>query len=96
MILEVAQLNILPGKSQEFQRAFEQAQKIIASSPGYISHELLRSIEVQDQFILLVRWQTLADHEEGFRRSAPYLEWKKLLHHFYDPFPRVDHYEPFK
>ncbi len=33
----------------------------------------------------------LEDHTEGFRRSAAYREWKSLLHHFYDPFPTVEH-----
>lgn len=35
----------------------------------------------------------MAAHEEGFRKSAAYLDWKRLLHHFYDPFPTVLHYE---
>jgi heme-degrading monooxygenase HmoA len=61
--------------------------------PGYISHELRHCIEQSNHYILLVRCQTLADHEQGFRQSAQYLEWKKLLHHFYDPFPTVLHYE---
>lgn len=93
MILEVAVLNILPGESQQFEGAFAKAQKIIAQMPGYISHELLRCLEVEDRYILLVRWQTIADHEVGFRQSPHYQEWKKLLHHFYDPFPTVEHYE---
>jgi hypothetical protein len=40
-----------------------------------------------------VRWDTVADHEEGFRKSPQYQRWKLLLHHFYDPFPTVNHYE---
>ena len=93
MILEIAPLNIRTGQSAEFETAFMQAQAIIASMPGYISHELQRCIEYQDQYVLLVRWQTLADHEQGFRQSPQYQEWKKLLHHFYDPFPVVEHYK---
>jgi len=34
----------------------------------------------------------LEDHTVGFRGSADYLEWKALLHHFYDPFPTVEHF----
>lgn len=93
MILEVAVLNILPGENQQFEGAFAKAQKIIAQTPGYISHELLRCVEVEDRYILLVRWQSIADHEVGFRQSPHYQEWKKLLHHFYEPFPTVEHYE---
>ena len=40
-----------------------------------------------------VRWQTLADHTVGFRGSAEYQTWRRLLHHFYDPFPTVEHFE---
>jgi heme-degrading monooxygenase HmoA len=39
-----------------------------------------------------MRWERLEDHTDGFRRSAEYQDWKRLLHHFYDPFPVVEHY----
>jgi heme-degrading monooxygenase HmoA len=93
MILEIAPLHIRDGQSQNFEAAFRQTQTIIASMPGYISHELQRCIEQNNHYVLLVRWQTLADHERGFRQSPQYQEWKKLLHHFYDPFPTLLHYE---
>lgn len=93
MILEIAMLQIREEKDREFEAAFEKAQSIIASMPGYISHELQRCIEVAGKYALLVRWQTLEDHEKGFRLSPQYQEWKNLLHHFYDPFPIVEHFK---
>lgn len=93
MILEVAILNIKPGQSAEFEAAFRQASPIIQSIDGYISHELQRCIETPDRYILLARWQTLEAHTVNFRESPQYQEWKRLLHHFYDPFPVVEHYE---
>jgi heme-degrading monooxygenase HmoA len=93
MVLEVAILNVKPGQSNAFESAFRQAQSIISSMPGYISHQLQRCIEVPDQYVLLVNWQQLADHTIGFRQSSQYQEWRRLLHHFYDPFPTVEHYE---
>lgn len=92
MILEVAVLNVRPGQSPAFERAFAQAQEIIASMPGYLSHQLQRCLEAENQYLLLVQWRTLEDHTVGFRQSEPYREWKRLLHHFYDPFPTVEHY----
>jgi heme-degrading monooxygenase HmoA len=94
MILEVAPLQVRPGQSGAFEAAFRQAQAIISSMPGYISHELHSCIERENEYVLLVRWQTLNDHQLGFRQSPQYQEWKKLLHHFYEPFPAVLHYEP--
>ena len=94
MILEVAILNVRPGRGADFEHAFALAQSIISMMPGYISHELRRCIESPDKYILLVWWQTLEDHTVGFRSSQQYNEWKQLLHHFYEPFPIVEHYEP--
>lgn len=91
-ILETAILNIKPGKNQEFEAAFIEATQIISAMPGYISHNLQKCIEVEDRYLLLVYWQTLEDHTLGFRQSPAYQTWKQLLHHFYDPFPTVEHY----
>ena len=93
MILEAAPLQVKPAQSAAFEKAFGVAQAIISSMPGYRSHELQRCIEREGHYLLLVRWDSVADHEEGFRKSPQYQEWRKLLHHFYDPFPTVLHYE---
>jgi heme-degrading monooxygenase HmoA len=93
MILEVAHLQVRSGQADAFESAFHTAQVIITSMSGYISHELQRCIEREGEYVLLVRWQSLKDHEVGFRQSPQYQEWRKLLHHFYDPFPTVLHYE---
>ena len=92
MILEVAILNVKPGLKDSFAAAFAQASPIISSMEGYISHELQQCIETENRYLLLVRWQTLDHHTVGFRQSPQYQEWKALLHHFYDPFPTVEHY----
>lgn len=93
MILEVAVLNVIPGMEDDFLEAFSKAKDIISGMAGYISHQLKRCIENKSQFILLVEWKKLSDHTEGFRQSKEYQQWKALLHHFYDPFPTVEHYE---
>ncbi len=95
MILEQAILHIKPGKSEAFEKAFKEAQKIISTMKGYIRHDVLKCIEENDKYVLLVEWETIEDHETGFRKSEEYQQWKKLLHHFYDPFPIVQHYQSF-
>lgn len=93
MILEAVMLNVKNGLELDFETAFNKASNIISSMDGYLSHELHRCIEVQGKYLLLVRWESLEDHTIGFRSSPEYQEWKKLLHHFYDPFPIVEHFE---
>jgi heme-degrading monooxygenase HmoA len=92
MVLEVAILSVLQDQEPAFETAFNRAIPILTGTSGYISHELRRCIEHKSRYVLLVQWQTLEDHIIGFRGSPQYQEWKALLHHFYDPFPTVEHY----
>ena len=92
MILEMAILDVRVGLEGEFEAAFARASSIIASMPGYISHQLQRCVERSNRYALLVNWASLEAHTVGFRGSPEYQRWKELLHHFYDPFPVVEHY----
>jgi heme-degrading monooxygenase HmoA len=92
VILELVILDIKPGSNQAYERAFAQAAPLIAASQGHVSHELKRCIETPHRYVLMVQWESLEAHTIGFRQSAAYQQWKALLHHFYDPFPVVEHY----
>ena len=94
MIVEHALLPVKPGAEDDFVEAFETAKGIIASMPGFRRLTLSRCIERPSTFLLLVEWETLEDHTEGFRGSEEYSEWRRRLHDFYDPFPTVEHFEP--
>jgi heme-degrading monooxygenase HmoA len=94
MVLEVVVLDVKRGQGPAFEAAFQQAAPIVARAPGYRSHELQKCIERPDRYVLLIRWDTLEAHTLGFRGSPDYQEWKRHLHHFYDPFPAVEHYQP--
>jgi|SRR5581483_7748450 len=92
MIVEHALLDVRAGHESEFESVFATAKAIIAASSGFRSLRLLRGIESPSRFLLIVEWDTLEDHTVGFRSSDAYQEWRRLLHHFYDPFPVVEHY----
>lgn len=94
MILEAAMLQVKPGLTRQFEQSFKEASPLIASIDGYLGHELQHCMEDDHKYLLLVRWRSLEDHTEGFRESAQYQEWKALLHHYYSPFPAVEHYTP--
>jgi heme-degrading monooxygenase HmoA len=83
---------VRPGLEREFEAAFEQAHALIAVQPGFRSLRLSRSLETPHEYLLLVEWDSVEAHTEGFRRSAEYLQWKALLHGFYEPFPVVEHF----
>ena len=92
MILEHALLHIKPGQSAAFEAAMKQAKPLIAASPGFIGIEVRAAAEVPDTYLLMVKWQSIAAHRDGFRKSQRYAKWKALLHHFYDPMPEVSYF----
>ena len=93
MITEHALLDVVPGRELEFVGAMQRAKSLIAASPGFVSLRVERCLERPSRFLLLVEWECLEDHTEGFRQSPTYEEWRAALHHFYDPFPVVEHFE---
>ena len=68
------------------------AEPLIAATSGFESIKIHRCIETPNRYLLLVTWNNIEDHNIGFRQSDRYPEWRKPLHHFYDPVPLVEHY----
>ncbi len=93
MILEHAVLNVRPGQQAEFEAAYAVARPLIAGAGGCRSVRVERCLETPGRYLLLVEWDSLEDHTEGFRGSDAFQEWRRLLHHFYDPAPVVEHFE---
>jgi heme-degrading monooxygenase HmoA len=93
MVLEMAILQVIKGEESHFEKDFAIASQFIQSIPGYAGHSLRKCLEAENKYLLLVDWEKLEDHTIGFRESDAYLEWKRLLHHYYNPFPVVEHYE---
>jgi heme-degrading monooxygenase HmoA len=94
MILELAMITVRPSTESEFERVFPTAVRLISASPGYVSHELRRSIETPNRYALTIRWRTLEDHTLGFRGSPAFSEWRTQLAPFLAGPPVVEHFQP--
>ena len=93
MILEIVKWDIKSSKEIEFEAAFNNAQKILSDTPGYISHQFHKCIEKPNRYMLLVKWETLEDHTIGFRKSKAYQDYRNMLSRYYEPGATVEHYE---
>lgn len=89
---ELALLEVRAGEEVAFEAALKSAIPLISATPGFVSLRVDRCIEKTNRYALHVEWETIEAHTEGFRGSDRYEHWRALLHHFYDPFPTVDHY----
>jgi heme-degrading monooxygenase HmoA len=92
VILEVVILNVQPNQEAAFEAAMLQARPLIATTPGFEGIEVRRCVETPNRYLMVVRWETIEAHTVGFRQSERYPPWRGLLHHYYEPFPIVEHY----
>ena len=92
MIVEHAVLNIRKGKALEFEVALKGARHLIEETEGFQKMEVRACVESKERYLLLVWWSNVEAHTQGFRGSPRYAEWRSALHHFFEPFPTVQHY----
>jgi heme-degrading monooxygenase HmoA len=94
MIVELAQIAVTVGREAEFEGVFPAAIAVLAKSPGYLGHELRRSVETANRYALRIEWETLEDHTVGFRGSPAFAEWRRLIGPFFAAPPVVEHFRP--
>lgn len=92
MILEHAIFPVKPGQAKEFEGAWAKARKIIEAAKGCVKAEMRQGVENPDSFMLLVQWDSLGDHMQGFRQSPAIKEFGSLLAPFFAGAPSMDHY----
>jgi len=92
VILEFALITVKPSTEEQFQSVFPTAIRLLAESPGYLSHQLQRSVETPTRYALLVEWRTLEDHTQGFRGSPAFAAWRAHLAPFLAAPPVVEHF----
>jgi len=93
MIVEVADLLVRPGTEDAFDADIARGvQTVIAHARGYLRHQILRGIESPQRFLLLIEWETLEDHTEGFRGSEAFARWRAIVSPYFARPPHVEHF----
>lgn len=91
MILEIAQIDVTPGKEAEFEAGVQKAVPVFQRAKGCQGVTLQRSHEKPSRYRLFVRWATLENHTVDFRESADFQEWRGLVGPYFAAPPEVEH-----
>jgi heme-degrading monooxygenase HmoA len=92
MVLEVATIDVRAGQEAAFEAAYRGARREVSSTPGCRSVRLTRGVESPSRFVLLVEWDSVAAHVDGFRATDRFVRWRQAISpHFAQP-PTVEHY----
>ncbi|GAA3268119.1 MULTISPECIES: antibiotic biosynthesis monooxygenase family protein [Dactylosporangium] len=92
MVLEVALIDVLEGREDEFAAAYRKAHEVLATTPGCRSVRMTRGVESASRFVLLVEWDSVEAHLENFRATERFAQWRGLIGPFFDGAPRVEHF----
>jgi heme-degrading monooxygenase HmoA len=92
MVLEIAEFSIRSGAEDSFATAYGRVARLIRDSPGCLSMRMTRGIETPERFVLLVEWENLSDHTEGFRESTSFQVWRQELSSYFAEAPHVEHH----
>ena len=82
--------------NSDFEDAFIKAGHVLAKAEGHISYELKKCMESRNQYLVLIKWQTLEDHTNKFIQSDFLKELGYLIGKYFVAAPSVNHYELIK
>lgn len=92
MVLEIAQIDVLPGQEDGFAAAYAQARPLLAETEGCLTTRMTRGVESPSRFVLLVEWESVQAHEENFRATDRFTQWRTILSPFFAKPPFVEHF----
>lgn len=92
MVREVATIIVKAGSEDAFVAAFQASRELLAGTPGCQEVHLARGVEQPSRFVLLVRWDSLEAHVEGFRGTERFTTWLEHVGPFFDGEPSVEHF----
>jgi heme-degrading monooxygenase HmoA len=93
MVLEIADVAVLPGKEDKFIAAVRDGLAYVAATPGFRSVRVTRGRESPSRFVLLIEWDSLEAHTVGFRESENFARWRGVVGPFFDGAPHVEHFD---
>jgi heme-degrading monooxygenase HmoA len=94
MVLERVIFTVKVGSEVGFQQGFDSARHYLEESQGCRTIRLLKGVERPNTFLLLIEWDTLEDHTEGFMKSSSFQLFGELVGSHLESEPDVQHYEP--
>jgi heme-degrading monooxygenase HmoA len=90
MVLEVALIEVTDAAA--FEAAYLGAREVLITTPGCRSVRMTRGIESPERFTLFVEWDSVAAHEDNFRSTERFVQWRGAIGPFFAGPPRVEHF----
>ena len=93
MVLEVADFRVQPGAAEQFLAAYHGVKHVFDGVEGCRSLRMTHCIESPDRFVLLVEWDSVEAHEQNFRGTDAFAQWRGAVGPYFAAPPLVEHFD---
>jgi quinol monooxygenase YgiN len=93
MTTEIIRYRIARENAQAFETAYQKAEPILQGSNHCLGYRLLRGYEEPENWILIIQWDSVQGHEQGFRKEPAFREFFALVKPFFNDIQEMKHYE---
>lgn len=93
MIIEVTSIKIQAEKNNIFEKEIQDAaKKFILTFPGCLGYSIRNEVENPLGYAIEIRWKSLEDHLEHFRKSDAFVAWRASISSYFSEPPTTTHY----
>ena len=93
MVVEYVRYVIPEQQRQQFEEAYAEATAVLDASEHCLAYELTRCVEQPGHYVLRIEWDSIEGHEQGFRTSAGFQTFFRLVAPYFDGIQEMRHYE---
>lgn len=93
MIIELIRYEVPAAQADAFVAAWRSASHELDASPHCLAWEVSRGHEEPQNFVVRIEWDSIAGHEEGFRRSPGFRSFFAAVRPYFDQIREMKHYE---
>ena len=94
MIVEYIRYTIPADRALAFEAAYTAASGSLTASSHCLAYELSRGVEEPANYILRIEWDSVAGHEQGFRRSPEFRQFLQHIRPYIGDIAEMRHYSP--
>jgi heme-degrading monooxygenase HmoA len=92
MTTELIRYKIPAGQAAAFEEAYRKTEHILQNSSHCLGYRLLQGVEETENRILLLYWDSVEGHEQGFRQEPAFGQFFALVKPFFSQIQEMKHY----
>jgi len=92
MVVEYVRYQIPLEQGDDFAAAYARAGVVLDADEHCLTHEVARSVEEPENWVVRIEWDSLEGHEQGFRTATHFADFVAEVRPFFAAIQEMKHY----